>query len=212
MTCARSAAESQEGSARYARIRTGSDKLIRLQIDETLPTPSCKRAHCRGIEHKGNINRNGLARPASNRLRHSRRNGSLCFRGGPDHRSQREIRPADVRGQMAVFRNFNWACLCTQIPWKEEGHEGVKLGYLLNDYGRFHNGHRAIDDCRALLYLLAQPLAQSKSRAMGMLLDNARKAQYQAVGRERALRLQGRFNEPGLPLERGSPLLVGYSG
>jgi DNA polymerase III subunit epsilon len=80
---------------------------------------------------------------------------------------------------MAVFRNFNWACLCTQIPWKEEGHEGVKLGYLLNDYGRFHNGHRAIDDCRALLYLLAQPLAQSKSRAMGMLLDNARKAQYQ---------------------------------
>src|SRR5258706_11427671 len=41
------------------------------------------------------------------------------------------------------FRNFNWACSCTQIPWKEEGHECVKLGYLLNDYGHFHNGHRA---------------------------------------------------------------------
>jgi DNA polymerase III subunit epsilon len=50
------------------------------------------------------------------------------------------------------FQSFNWACSCTQIPWKEEGHEGVKLGYLLNDYGRFHNGHRAIDDlpCGAL--------------------------------------------------------------
>jgi DNA polymerase III subunit epsilon len=50
------------------------------------------------------------------------------------------------------FRNLNWPCSCTQTPWKEEGYEGVKLGYLLNDYGRFHNGHRAIDDlpCGAL--------------------------------------------------------------
>jgi DNA polymerase III subunit epsilon len=78
-----------------------------------------------------------------------------------------------------VFRNFNWGCSCTQIPWKEEGHEGVKLGYLLNDYGRFHNGHCAIDDCRALIYLLAQPLACSKRLAMAALLGNARKPQYQ---------------------------------
>ncbi len=77
------------------------------------------------------------------------------------------------------FRNFNWACSCTQVPWKEEGHEGVKLGYLLNDYGRFHKGHRAIDDCQAVLYLLAQPLARSKRLAMSSLLENARKAQYQ---------------------------------
>lgn len=77
------------------------------------------------------------------------------------------------------FRNFNWACSCTQVPWKEEGHEGVKLGYLLNDYGRFHSGHRAIDDCHAALYLLAQPMQQSKRLAMSSLLENARKAQYQ---------------------------------
>ncbi len=77
------------------------------------------------------------------------------------------------------FRNFNWACSCTQIPWKEEGHEGVKLGYLLNDYGYFHNGHRAIDDCRALLHLLAQQLPCTKRLAMSLLLDNARKAEYQ---------------------------------
>ncbi len=31
------------------------------------------------------------------------------------------------------FRTFNWACSYTQIPWREEGHEGGKLGYLLND-------------------------------------------------------------------------------
>src|SRR5262249_41938157 len=59
------------------------------------------------------------------------------------------------------------------------GHEGVKLGYLLNDYGCFHNGHRAIDDCRALLHLLAQPIRKSKQLAMAALLENARKPQCQ---------------------------------
>src|SRR5262249_38653203 len=34
-------------------------------------------------------------------------------------------------------------------------------------------------DCRALLYLLAQPLAYSKRLAMSVLLENARKPQYQ---------------------------------
>ncbi len=59
------------------------------------------------------------------------------------------------------------------------GHEGVKLGYLLNDYGRFHNGHRAIDDCHAVLHLLAQPMRRAKRPAMSALLENARKIQYQ---------------------------------
>ena len=77
------------------------------------------------------------------------------------------------------FRNFNWACSFMQIPWREEGHEGTKLGYLLNDYGYSHNGHRAIDDCRALLHLLAQPLPRTKRMAMSPLLNNARKTEFQ---------------------------------
>ncbi len=77
------------------------------------------------------------------------------------------------------FRNLNWACSCTQVPWKKEGHEGVKLGYLLNEHGRFHNGHRAIEDCHAVLHLLAQPMRRSKRLAMSALLENARKIQYQ---------------------------------
>jgi DNA polymerase III subunit epsilon len=78
-----------------------------------------------------------------------------------------------------LFRNLNWACSYIQIPWKDEGHEGGKLGYLLNDFGYFHNGHRAIDDCRALLHLLAQPLPRTKRIAMSLLLDNARKTEFQ---------------------------------
>jgi DNA polymerase-3 subunit epsilon len=74
-----------------------------------------------------------------------------------------------------VFAEKNWACSCHQVPWRDEGHEGLKLGYLLMDYGVFHKGHRAIDDCRALLALLAAPLKTSGRLALSCLLETARK-------------------------------------
>ncbi|MEH3066165.1 MAG: 3'-5' exonuclease [Methylobacterium radiotolerans] len=74
-----------------------------------------------------------------------------------------------------VFRDKNWGCSCHQIPWRAEGHEGLKLGYLLADCGLFHRGHRAIDDCHALLALLARPLQVSGQLAMAALLETARK-------------------------------------
>lgn len=106
------------------------------------------------------------------------------------------------------FRNLNWACSYIQIPWRDEGHEGTKLGYLLNDYGYFHNGHRAIDDCRALLHLLVQPLPRSKRVAMSLLLDNARKAQFQLWADNAPFEYKDLFESPRLPLGRRRPLLV----
>ncbi|MCJ2122400.1 hypothetical protein [Methylobacterium sp. J-077] len=55
------------------------------------------------------------------------------------------------------------------------GHEGLKLGYLLTDLGFFHRGHRAVDDCHALLRLLASPLRSSGQLAMSALLATARR-------------------------------------
>nr|WP_236960561.1 3'-5' exonuclease [Methylobacterium durans] len=74
-----------------------------------------------------------------------------------------------------VFAERNWACSLNQVPWREEGHEGLKLGYLLIDCGYFHQGHRAIDDCHALLQLLARPLKTSGRLALSCLLETARK-------------------------------------
>ncbi len=74
-----------------------------------------------------------------------------------------------------VFIEKNWACSCHQVPWRAEGHEGLKLGYLLTDHGYFHKGHRAIDDCHALLALLRAPLKISGRLALACLLDTARK-------------------------------------
>ncbi|CAA2145538.1 DNA polymerase III PolC-type (plasmid) [Methylobacterium bullatum] len=78
-------------------------------------------------------------------------------------------------GRWPVFAEKNWACSCHQIPWRDEGHEGMKLGYLLIDYGFFHKGHRAIDDCHALMALLARPLQVSGRLALSSLLETARK-------------------------------------
>ena len=74
-----------------------------------------------------------------------------------------------------IFAEKNWACSCHQVPWREEGHEGMKLGYLLIDCGYFHKGHRAIDDCHALLQLLARPLKTSGRLVLACLLETARK-------------------------------------
>lgn len=78
-------------------------------------------------------------------------------------------------GRWPVFAQKNWACSCHQIPWRDEGHEGLKLGYLLTDLGFFHRGHRAIDDCHALLRLLAAPLRTSGRLALSCLLETARR-------------------------------------
>ncbi|MEY9717460.1 DNA polymerase-3 subunit epsilon [Bradyrhizobium elkanii] len=49
-----------------------------------------------------------------------------------------------------------WACSVAEINWSDRGLEGSKLGYLVNQAGLFHDGHRAIDDCYALLEVLAR--------------------------------------------------------
>jgi DNA polymerase-3 subunit epsilon len=54
-----------------------------------------------------------------------------------------------------IFEHKHWACTQTEIDWRKHGFGGVKLGYLLADIGHFHNAHRAIDDCHALVEILA---------------------------------------------------------
>ena len=52
------------------------------------------------------------------------------------------------------FSDKAWACSVTEIDWKARGFEGTKLGYLIGQSGYFHEGHRAVDDCFALLEIL----------------------------------------------------------
>ena len=63
-----------------------------------------------------------------------------------------------------------WACSVKEVDWAEFGYEGSKLGYLVGQSGLFHTGHRAIDDCHALLEVLAAPLAEKAGSALARLL------------------------------------------
>lgn len=74
-----------------------------------------------------------------------------------------------------LFAARAWACSMAGIPWREEGLGGAKLDYLAYRFGFFYDAHRAADDCRAGIHLLAQSLPGSGASALASLLDSARK-------------------------------------
>ena len=80
-----------------------------------------------------------------------------------------------VERYWGAFVDKPWACSVNQIEWRKHGFEGSRLGYLLAGVGMFHEAHRAVDDCRALLEILAYEVSTVRRTALAMLLENARK-------------------------------------
>lgn len=74
-----------------------------------------------------------------------------------------------------AFVDKPWACSVSSIDWRAHGFEGSRLAYLLAGVGLFHEAHRAVDDCRALLEILASSLPSIERTALSVLLENARK-------------------------------------
>lgn len=62
-----------------------------------------------------------------------------------------------------VFSGKAWACSVSEIEWSARGFEGSKLGYLVGQAGYFHEGHRAVDDCFALLEILDRQKTDEES-------------------------------------------------
>jgi DNA polymerase-3 subunit epsilon len=74
-----------------------------------------------------------------------------------------------------IFQRKAWGCSATEIEWRKHGFEGSRLGYLLNGAGFFHQAHRAVDDCHALLEILSFELPTTGTSALAVLLARARK-------------------------------------
>ncbi|MBM7046236.1 3'-5' exonuclease [Rhizobium lusitanum] len=70
-----------------------------------------------------------------------------------------------------LFSGKAWACSNSEIDWSLRGYEGTKLGYLIGQAGYFHDGHRAVDDCFALLEVLAREVDGSASTAFAELYE-----------------------------------------
>ncbi|HTF70168.1 MAG TPA: 3'-5' exonuclease [Edaphobacter sp.] len=74
-----------------------------------------------------------------------------------------------------IFERKAWACSATEVEWRKHGFDGSRLGYLLAGVGLFHQAHRAVDDCRALIEILASELPGTNKPALAALLDRARR-------------------------------------
>lgn len=72
------------------------------------------------------------------------------------------------------FQDVPWACSWSELDWSHAG--GGRLNYIVNAAGMFHEGHRAQDDCGALLEMLARPLGQDGVPALGHLVEAAGKS------------------------------------
>ena len=79
-----------------------------------------------------------------------------------------------VEERFPIFATKAWACSFMQIPWSEEGIGSAKLEFIAYSFGFHFTGHRATADCHALLEVLQQHLPVSGSKAMQVLLQNAR--------------------------------------
>lgn len=66
-----------------------------------------------------------------------------------------------------------WACSVSEVRWADLGFEGNKLGYLVGQSGLFHEGHRATDDCHALLEVLARPAGEGGAPPFAELLQSS---------------------------------------
>ena len=74
-----------------------------------------------------------------------------------------------------LFEHKAWGCSATEIEWRKHGFDGARLGWLLNSAGFFHQAHRAVDDCHALLEILDLKLPATGAPALALLLEHARK-------------------------------------
>jgi DNA polymerase III subunit epsilon len=97
-----------------------------------------------------------------------------------------------------------WGCSATEIDWRKHGFVGAQLGYLLNGAGFFHQAHRAVDDCHALLEVLAFELPTTGSPALALLLEKARKATLRVWAEQSPFELKDSLKRRGYRCSDGT--------
>jgi len=81
-----------------------------------------------------------------------------------------------VQQRMPFFKGSSWACSIKDLPWRERGHSSSALDYLLTKHCRmFFDGHRAEDDCYAVVQLLATRFESGENPLMLLLESTARR-------------------------------------
>lgn len=102
------------------------------------------------------------------------------------------------------FEGMPWGCSATEVDWRKHGFAGAQLGYLLNGAGFFHQAHRAVDDCHALLEVLAFELPTTGSSALAALLETARRKTFRVWAEQSPFDLKDSLKKRGYRWSDGS--------
>jgi DNA polymerase III subunit epsilon len=103
-----------------------------------------------------------------------------------------------------VFEHKAWGCSMSEIDWRKHGFAGSQLGYLLNGAGYFHQAHRAVDDCHALLEVLDFTLPTTGAPALALLLETARKKTVRVWAEQSPFELKDSLKKRGYRWSDGS--------
>ncbi len=108
-----------------------------------------------------------------------------------------------VEKHWPAFEAKHWACSLVDIDWKAEGLASAKLDYLLWRQGWFHDGHRALSDALAGVFLLSLPLPVSQRSAMSALLACARRPLRAVRAEETAFEQRAALKQRGYRWDGG---------
>jgi DNA polymerase-3 subunit epsilon len=97
-----------------------------------------------------------------------------------------------------------WTCSVSEIRWADLGFEGNKLGYLVGQSGLFHEGHRATDDCHALLEVLAIPAGEGGAAPFAELLRSSARCRVRIFAENAPFDMKGHLKGRGYRWSDGS--------
>jgi len=97
----------------------------------------------------------------------------------------------------SIFAEKCWGCSANEIEWRKHGFDGSRLGYLLAGAGYFHEAHRAVEDCQALLEILAQKPPKTHQTALCVLLERARRTTFRIWAERSPFDLKGELKRRG---------------
>jgi DNA polymerase III subunit epsilon len=102
------------------------------------------------------------------------------------------------------FQHKFWACSANEIEWRNHGFQGSRLAYLLMGAGFFHEAHRAVDDCLALLEILALGLPATDKTVLAALLERARRKTVRVWAEQSPFELKDELKRRGYRWSDGS--------
>ena len=105
--------------------------------------------------------------------------------------------------RFSVFVDTPWGCSREQVPWAAEGLRSRSLDYLLYRFGYFFDGHRALNDCQAVLHLLSLNLPISGQPILPVFLKNARRRAWRIWALEADFDLKDRLKARGYRWSNG---------